>query len=164
MTNGRRGSTREVRWVGDRSWWLLFLTVQLLLYCGRFRVSDLRIGTFGIFAQDAEVAGQRAGCIDGLPVSHGVVESDVDVELILPFAADDRQGLDFREVDVVEREYGEDLREASLGVTERETSEALLVRAGSWNSGGAAHVGEDQEAGKVVFVGFDAALEDFEAV
>ena len=128
------------------------------------RVSDRGIGAFGIFAEDAEVAGQRTCCIDGLPVAEGVVERYVDVELVLPFASDDRQRLDLREVDVVEREDGQHLREASLRVAEREDERGLVRAGGIVELRGARFVGQDQEAGEVVLVGLDAASEDFETV
>ena len=64
--------------------------------------SDFGIGIFGIFAQNPEIAGQRPGRIDRLPVPHRVVEGHVHVKPVFPFASDDRQRLYFREVDSVE--------------------------------------------------------------
>ena len=64
---------------------------------------------FAVFAEEPEVGEKRTHCGDCLPVAVGVVESEVDVETIFPFAADDRRRLDFGEVEVVETEDGKHL-------------------------------------------------------
>lgn len=143
------------------SYFCLYSFFLVLPVCG---FSEDGIRAFGIFAQDPEVAGQRPGGVDGLPVAEPVVERHVDVEPVLPFAADDRQGLDLREVDFVERKDGQDFREASLRVAEREDQRRLVGVRRVGKLPGPGVVGQQQEAREVVLVGFDAALEDFEPV
>ena len=49
-------------------------------------------------------------------------------------------------------------------MSEGEDERSLVRACGVEELRGAVYVGEDQEPGEVVFVGFDASLEDFEAV
>ena len=127
-------------------------------------LSDCRVGTFGVFAQDAEVACQRPRRFDGLPVTHRVVEGDIHVEAVFPLAADDRQRLYFREVDFVKREQGEHLGETSLGVGQREDQRCLVRARRVGEPCGAAAVGQQEETREVVFVSLDAPFQDFEPV
>jgi len=81
------------------------------------------------------------------------VEGEVDEEEVFPFVTDDGEGLDFGEVYVGSGEEGEDFGEAACFVGEFETKGGFVeVDLG----GGDFFVLEDEEAGEVAGVGFDA--------
>lgn len=79
-----------------------------------FRVTVL------IFAKDFEVADEWSNGFDGLTVAGVVVHGEVDEESVFPFSADNGDGLDLREVDVVEPEDSQDLGQAAFGVRQGE--------------------------------------------
>ena len=70
------------------------------------RSAGVMLFEFVIFAKYFEVVDKRFHCIDRLLEAHIVGESEIDVESVFPFAAQNWQRLYFREVDVVESEYG----------------------------------------------------------
>lgn len=61
---------------------------------------------FFIFAQNLEIAEQGAHGFDSLTVADEIVECQVDVEAVLPLAADDGRRMDFCQIYIVERQDG----------------------------------------------------------
>ena len=69
-----------------------------------------------IFTQHLDFLHQRSNSINTLAVSGKVVESQIDIEEILPFVSDIRQRLNLRQVDIIETQDGEHFGERTLVV------------------------------------------------
>ena len=110
--------------------------------------------------------GQWTDGRDGLLVAQHLVEHDVHVEFVFPLAADDGQRLYLGEVDAVERQDAEHLRQAPLLVRQGEDHAGLVGFAGALavqvvHLPGVRH---DEEAREVVLVGLDALFQHLHAV
>ena len=60
-----------------------------------------------VFSQNFEVSGKGLNGFKGLTVSEIIGVFKVDVKKVFPFFSYDREGLDFRQVDIKEGEHGE---------------------------------------------------------
>lgn len=63
-------------------------------------VSALAVERYGVSAEDFQFARERCHVIHGLAVAKRVGIGFVEMEKIFPLAADDRQCVDFREVEI----------------------------------------------------------------
>ena len=119
---------------------------------------------FCIFSEYFEVLGQRPYGVERLFVAGEVVEREVDVKPVFPLSPDDGHGLYFRQVDVVEGEDGEHLRQAALRVGQAEDERRLVDALAGGEPVAVKRVGHDQEAGEVALVGLDALGQDVQTV
>ena len=117
-----------------------------------------------VLAQDLDFLHERRDGVDALAVSGQVVEGEVHVEEILPLMAHDGQRLDLGQVDVVEAQDGEHLRQRPLVVGEAEDDArlvGLLDRTEESRLLGVAHHEEPREVVRIVV---DAFLQHLHAI
>ena len=115
-----------------------------------------------VFSQNFEFSGKGLNGFKGLTVSEIICVFKVDVKKVFPFFAYDREGLDFREVDVKEGKYGKYFCEAPYFVGEGETNRGfgglwIFVCRGFT-------VAKNEEAGVIFFIAFYAASQNFQLV
>ena len=102
--------------------------------------------------------------IKRLAVAGIVGKRQVDVEKIFPFASDNREGLNLGKVHLVEREDGEDFREAPRRVRHGEDERRLVLDRILLHLVGRPPVGDGEEAGEVPLVRLDALGQNLHAV
>ena len=79
-------------------------------------ITLVRLLTILVFSQNLQVLCQRNDGIDRLAITSEIVVHHIDIEQILPLASDNRQRLNLRQINLVEREDCQDVGEATLFV------------------------------------------------
>lgn len=123
------------------------------------RFAGLMIIRLFVFAQDVEVLDEGTHGREGLLITIVRTELDIGIEEVLPLAPGNRERLDTGEVHVIERQDREDVRQGSRLVGQSETDGRLVNLILRHFQG----IVEDQEAGEILLIGFNAGPEDLQA-